>query len=139
MQGNRAACFLLSESLLFYWKIHWRRLDYSLDTSFLGLFNTTAVSNESSRIHVAIGVVAGAVWQIKRPWRYIGLFLFVLYTARNLKHLRKMYDGFQKMGVPAPAVIRSSMTRQQMQFHAGIGFGSLIVCLTPVADSASDQ
>lgn len=131
MEGACYSSFLFAASLFFYWQIHWKQLDYSLDTSFLGFFNTAKVRNESSRPHVLIGFVVGAVWQINNTkWRYIGLFLFFLYTIRNLKHLQKLHAGFQRLGIPAPPAIRSSMTRQQMQFHMGIGLGGLIISLT---------
>ena len=45
-----------------YWQIHFRRLDYSCDTSFLGFVTTTTTEeggggvNECSRWHVMVGV-----------------------------------------------------------------------------------
>ena len=133
VEGACYSSFLFAASLFFYWQIHWTRLDYSLDTSLLGFFNTATVRNESSRLHVLVGFVAGAAWQRNTPWRYIGLFLFFLYTIRNLKHLQKLHEGFRRLGIPAPPAIRSSMTRQQMQFHVGIGLGGLIISLTSEA------
>lgn len=139
MEGVCYSVFIFAVSLFFYWKIHWRRLDYSLDTSFFGFFNTATMKNESSRVHASLGLVAGAVWQVTTPWCYFGLFLFFLYTIRNLKHLKKMHKGFRRLGIPAPAAIRSSMTRQQMQFQTGVGLGSLVMCLIPEANVVREQ
>eukprot|EP00942_MAST-04A_sp_MAST-4A-sp1_P014492 g14492.t1 len=50
-----------------------------------------------------------------------------------------MHKGFRRLGIPAPAAIRSSMTRQQMQFQTGVGLGSLVMCLIPEANVVREQ
>ena len=139
VEGACYSAFIVAESFFFYWQIHWKQLDYSLDTSFFGFFNTATVRNEGSRAHALFGLVAGSLFQVTTPLRYVGLSLFFLYTIRNLKHLKKMHKGFQRLGIPAPSAIRSSMTRQQMQFHIGVGLGGLVVCLIPEAHAAHEQ
>ena len=61
MEGVCYSVFIFAVSLFFYWKIHWRRLDYSLDTSFFGFFNTATMKNESSRVHASLGLAVSLV------------------------------------------------------------------------------
>ena len=84
-------------SLFVYWRIHFHRLDYSLDTSFLGFCRTDTVKNESSRVHAAYGALSGALWQIPVPWCFAGPVLLLVYSVRNFKHLRKMHRGFGEL------------------------------------------
>ena len=108
-----------------YAYIHFRRLDASHDKTFLGLFGK---SNESSRSHVFLGIVSGYFHSIE----YLatgGICLLILYSVRNLKHEPRLdailRNRHRRRRPPFPPVWRSSMCRQQMQFHAGFDLGSL--------------
>eukprot|EP00931_Biecheleriopsis_adriatica_P091563 TRINITY_DN65447_c0_g1_i1.p1 TRINITY_DN65447_c0_g1~~TRINITY_DN65447_c0_g1_i1.p1 ORF type:complete len:193 (-),score=17.14 TRINITY_DN65447_c0_g1_i1:21-599(-) len=117
--------FLICWCFYVYWGIHFRRLDYSRDVSFFG-FGVTV--NERSRIHLAIGILAGMLWSVhgNTPCLLSGSALILLYTARNFKHLRILNSGFAVLGKPSPGIWRSSMMRQQMQMHMGLGVGGLL-------------
>ena len=127
-------CSLLVVWCTFVWyQIHHRRLDYSTDPSMCGL--------TSSRVHVAVGVVVGSLTpstyvlaEATVGWTLLALgwALFVSYTVRNLKHRAKLRAGFEAAQKPPPSTWYSSMTRQQMQLHVGIGIGracAVIGCL----------
>ena len=125
---------MLAWCLFTWYRIHFCRLDYSTDTSMCGL--------TSSRAHMALGFVIGA-WT---PSTYVlassmggwtllalGWMLFLWYTVRNLKHLRKLRSGFEVAQKAPPSAWYSSMTRQQMQLHVGIGLGRLCAIMGSVA------
>ena len=106
-----------------FWRIHYRRLDYSLDPSLLGLC--------TSRAHIGICVLVGAVWlpvDFSIIRQVAGSGLVIWYTVRNFKHLRSLNKRFEARGVPSPGFWRSSMVRQQMQVHVGVGIGGVAVC-----------
>jgi len=104
--------WLISFSATVWYRIHHHRLDYSTDPSLCGLWTTKA--------HVAIGVIVGALSVTSAvPW--VGYTLFLLYSLRNFKHLRNMNRVFGFKRRTAPGVLRSSMVRQQVQLHVGIG------------------
>ena len=134
--------FVLSVvSFYCYWQIHFQRLDYSLDTSFFGFWNTNTAPqerrrcNENSRLHTLDGFVTSVLWGTKRK---LGLVLFFIYTIRNIiKHVAKMRKGFSLMNQPPPPAIRSSTTRQQLQFHLGIGLGVPLATLLMELDESS--
>ena len=112
-----------------YWQIHHRRLDYSWDRSFLG-FPTApgGVVNEASRVHVALGVVAGALRLASGAHTaHAAHALVALYTLRNFKHARSLNRRCDKRGVARPGLLRSSMARQQLQLHLGVGVGGATV------------
>jgi hypothetical protein len=49
-----------------------------------------------------------------------------MYSIRNFKHLRGLNATFKKMKMQSPGIMRSSMTRQQVQFHMGVGIGGFV-------------
>ena len=63
-----------------------------------------------------------------------GWTLFLLYTVRNYKHVRKLRAGFAAAQKAAPSAWYSSCTRQQLQLHAGIGVGRLCTVVVSAAE-----
>lgn len=106
--------------------IHFRRLDASRDVTFLGLGG--ARCNESSRCHLCFGVVSGYLYSTQYS-SVGGIGMLILYSLRNLKH-EPRFDVILRRARrrcrPFPPIWRNSMCRQQMQFHAGLGLGSLM-------------
>jgi hypothetical protein len=74
--------------------------------------------NESSRLHVVMGIVTGILlakevttWAISHS---------LVYTVRNvIKHVHKMRMGFAFLRSPPPLAMQSSTNRQQI--HLGVG------------------
>ena len=111
-----------------YWQIHHRRLDYSWDRSFLGFpAAPSGVANEASRVHVALGAVAGALRLASGHAAHAAHALVAFYTLRNFKHARSLNRRCDKRGVARPGLLRSSMARQQLQLHMGLGLGGAAV------------
>jgi len=114
-----ALCSLLVLCSAWVWRrVHYGRLDYCTDASLCGLWTT--------KLHVALGVLSGALTasdMSRLP--ALGWGLFALYTVRNLKHWQNMNRVFASVQRASPGVSGSSMTRQQVQLHLGLGLGRL--------------
>ena len=113
-------CVLLILCSAWVWcRVHYGRLDYSTDPSLCGLWTT--------KVHVALGVLVGAltVGDTSSGPTTLGWGVFALYTVRNLKHLRNLNRVFASVQRASPGVLGSSMTRQQVQLHLGLGLGRL--------------
>ena len=126
--------------LFAYWQIHHRRLDYSWDRSFLGFPSARgAVVNEASRAHVAIGAVVGAL-RLAGGARaaHAAHALAALYTLRNFKHARSLNRRCDRRGVARPGLLRSSMARQQLQLHLGVGVGGGAVQMLGLGQHAAE-
>ena len=115
-----AELFLVIWCLYVYRGIVHNNLDFSLDPPRLYALPT-------SRFHTALGVVIGSLLLRVGIWpTRVALVLWAAYTLRNFKHLRSLRARFAAQSRACPSVWRSSMVRQQMQLHAGIGFGGLL-------------
>ena len=112
--------FLVLWCLYVYRGIVRDNLDFSLDPPRLYALST-------SRLHTALGVAVGSIMLRVGVWpTRVALALFVAYTLRNFKHLRSLRVRFAAQHRARPSVWRSSMVRQQMQLHIGIGLGGLL-------------
>ena len=125
---------------MFVWhRIHFRRLDYSTDPGMCLLLTT--------KVHVALGAAIGVVTastlvaiDAAIGWilLVIGWSLFLLYTVRNYKHVRKLRAGFVAARKASPSAWYSSCTRQQVQLHVGMAFGRLCAVVISVAGTAAE-
>ena len=119
--------FLLFWCMFCYHQIHFRRLDFSFDVSFLGFGQHV---NEFSRVHMFLGLLTGVIWSLPSSCSFVlGCLGLVLYSVRNLKHWRGLSAVFiQRKRLP-PSAWRTSMCRQQVQFHCGMGLGGYLTSL----------